>query len=159
MFEFEKTRDPFFNTPNEIALKKLEVLDLKNGETLLDLGSGDGNVLIQASKIAKVNCIGYETLPEALSIAKNTIQQASLQDHIVFINEDMFKADLSNVNAVILYLTRNVLGRLSFKLEEELPKGARVVTHDFDVPGWEATKEISFNTKNGRTRSIYLYHR
>ena len=155
-YEFEKSIDPFFDTPQELIQKKLELLELKDGETIVELGCGKANCLIEAASIAEIKGIGYEILEEALAIAKENVANSEFSSQIEIREENMFDADLSKANALILYFTRNVLGSLSLKLEKELPKGARIVTHDFDLPAWKAEKEINVMV-NGENKSIYLY--
>lgn len=156
-YEFEKTNDPFFDTPEELIRKKLELLQLKDGDVLVDLGCGKAQSLIEATKIAKIKGIGYETLPEALEIARENVLEAGVEDLIEIKDEDMFEADLRSVTAVFLYLTRTALGSLSLKLEEELPIGARIVTHDFDLPAWEIESEVEVLTSTGEIKSIFTY--
>lgn len=152
-----KINDPYFLTPEDVVLKKLELLKLQDGDTLIDLGCGDARHLIEACAIANVNCIGYEILPEAINDARANIVKAGLENNIEIKTEDFFNADISKANTVILFLTRCVLGEISLKLENELPKGARIVTHQFDIPAWSADKEIDFLQKNGQLEKIYLY--
>ncbi|QHI38312.1 Ribosomal protein L11 methyltransferase [Kordia antarctica] len=154
---FTPAGEPYELTPEEVVLEKLRLLDLKDGETLVDLGCGDARNLIAASKMAKVTCIGYEILPTALKAASENIKKASATDFIEIIKKDFFDADFSKIDALILYLTRNMLGQLSLKLENELPVGARIVTHDFDIPGWEAEKVIPFVSKEAIHFTFYLY--
>lgn len=158
-YEFEKSNDPFFDTPQELIQKKLELLQLKDGETLVELGCGKADCLIQGAAMAKIKGIGYETLPEALEIARENVLNSGFQDQIEIRDEDMFNADLTKADAVILYFTRTALGSLSLKLEEELPIGARIVTHDFDIPAWKAEKEIEIQTSNGGLQPIFFYRK
>ena len=113
--------------------------------------------MIGACDIAKIYCIGYEILPEAIADAHLNISKSGLQDRIEIRTEDFFETNIANINVLILYLTRYALGELSLKLENELPAGARIVTHQFDIPGWQADKEIDYLQKNGQTEKIYLY--
>lgn len=154
-----KINDPYFSTPEDVVLKKLELLKLKDGETLVDLGCGDARHLIHACAIADVNCIGYEILHEAIHDAEVNIARADLKNSIEIKTDNFFHADISKVETVILYLTRCVLGEISLKLENELPIGARIVTHQFDIPAWKADKEIDFLQKNGQLEKIYLYQK
>jgi precorrin-6B methylase 2 len=152
-----KANDPYAKTSEELIHEKLKLLNLKDGELLYDLGCGDARALIQACSFAKVNAIGYEVLPEAIKDANTNIEKAQLTEQITIKNEDFYNADISSVDAIILYLSRNVLGQISLKLENELKQGARIVTHDFDIPAWEAdlVKKVTFH--NGSIYTIYFY--
>lgn len=152
-----RINEPYYHSIEDIIHKKLELLNLKDGEVLVDLGCGDARNLIEACSFAKINCIGYEILPEAIHDAKENIASSGLEDRIEIRTEDFFEADISTINVLIIYLTRYALGELSLKLENELPKGARIVTHQFDIPAWKADREIDYLQKNGQTEKIYLY--
>lgn len=152
-----KVNDPYAKTSEALIHEKLKLLNLKDGELLCDLGCGDARALIQACSFAKINGIGYEVLPEAIKDAHTNIEKAQLTKQITIKNTDFYTADISKIDALILYLTRNALGHLSLKLENELKKGARIVTHDFDIPAWEADLIKEVTLKNGMITTIYFY--
>ncbi|MBC8753242.1 50S ribosomal protein L11 methyltransferase [Kordia sp. YSTF-M3] len=156
---FTSLGEPYELTPDEVVLEKLRLLDLKDGELLFDLGCGDARSLIAASKMAKVTCVGYEILPVALKAAAENLKKEGNLDSIEIRAEDFFNADISKVDALILYLTRNMLGKISLKLENELPVGARIVTHDFDIPAWEAEKVVNFISRKATPFTLYLYRK
>lgn len=149
--------EPFEKTIDEVVHEKLKLLALQDGDVLIDLGCGDARNLIAATKLVDIHCIGYEILPRALEAAKKNVAAAGLTDRIQIIEKDFLQADLSKANALILYLTRNSLGKLSMKFENELPKGARIVTHDFDIPSWNAEKVIDFQSKEAFLFTFYVY--
>jgi precorrin-6B methylase 2 len=149
--------EPYELTIDEVVHEKLKLLQLQDGDTLIDLGCGDARTLIKATELADVRCIGYEILPKAQEAAKKNIEAAGLSDRIEIIEKDFLNADVSNASALILYLTRYSLGKLSIKLEEELPKGTRIVTHDFDIPSWKAEKVIDFQSKEAFLFTFYVY--
>jgi precorrin-6B methylase 2 len=152
-----RINEPYYHSIEEIIHKKLELLDLKDGDVLVDLGCGDARNLVEACSLAKINCIGYEVLQEAIVDANLNIEKNGLQKRIEIRTEDFFETDFSTFKVLIIYLTRFALGELSLKLENELPKGARVVTHQFDIPAWKADLEIDYLQKDGQTEKIYLY--
>ncbi|WP_298513644.1 methyltransferase domain-containing protein [uncultured Kordia sp.] len=149
--------EPYLVTIEEVVQEKLKLLNLQDGDTLIDLGCGDARTLIAAAKLADIRCIGYEILPKALEAAKKNIAAAGLTDRIEIIETDFLKAAVSEATALILYLTRDSLGKLSLKLENELPKGTRVVTHDFDIPAWNADQVIEFKSKEAFWFTFYVY--
>ncbi len=158
-YSFLKTNDPYVLTPNELVLKKLDLLALKDGEILLDLGVGDARNLITACGIANITCVGYDILPKAIATANTNIQEANLADRITIKNQSLYDADLSSADALILFLTRTMLGAVSLKLEQELKPGTRIVTHQFDLPGWNAIQEIEVMLQDGTMETIYLYQK
>ncbi|BDD05654.1 SAM-dependent methyltransferase [Aureibacter tunicatorum] len=156
---FLHTNDPYALTPMDIVKAKLDMLELKDGETLIDLGAGDGRSLILACQLADIKGVGYEISKEAQYIANQNIKEAGLDHKIKIIHENMLQADVSQADAVFLYLTRTMLGALSLKLENELKPGAKIVTHQFDLPAWTAVKEIEFQYSNCMSEPIYLYRK
>lgn len=152
------TAEPYYNTPEEITIEKLKLLELKDGDVLFDLGCGNARALILACQIANIRCVGYEVLPEALHDAESNIKAANLTDRIEIRNEDFTHADLSDADALVLYHTRATLGELSLKLENELKEGVKIVTHEFDLPAWEIKKKLLFDDKM-KTNEIYLFQK
>lgn len=159
MYSFLQTNDPYHLTAHELNQAKLEFLELKDGEVLGDLGVGDARSLIAGCQLADVTGIGYELLPEAILTAQKNIDAAHLTDRIKLIQANLYEADVSTINAMVLYLSRTMLGGISLKLEEELPPGARIVTHDFDLPGWEIEKEKEIVLSNGLRHPIFLFRK
>lgn len=151
------TNDPYAITPEELIIPKLEMLNLQDGEVVFDLGAGNAANLIAACNMANVQGVGYEILPEALSDAEKNIQEAGLSERITMKNDDFYLAEISEANALILYLSRSMLGPLSLKLEKELQAGARIVTHQFDLPAWTAIEEREVLLRNGQMERLYLY--
>lgn len=149
--------EPFEVTIDEVVQEKLRLLQLKDGETLIDLGCGDARTLIAAAELANVRCIGYELRPKVLEAARKNVEASGLSDRIEIIEADFFNADLSVADVLILYLTRNSLGQLSFKFDDELTKGTRVITHDFDIPSWDADQVLTFKSKNAILFTFYMY--
>lgn len=149
--------DPYALTPEQLTDFKLKLLDLQEGEVLADLGCGNAHVLIHAYQLAKTNGIGYELRPEVIREARRNVQNHHLEDRIVIKEESFLDADLSEVDAIFLYLTRYSLGELSLKLEQELKPGARIVTHDFDIPAWKEKEKHQVMGPYGLIHDVYLY--
>lgn len=150
--------EPYCLSPLELVQQKIKLLNLVESDVLCDFGCGNAIQLIEACSLTKVSkCIGYELLPQAIQDAKINIEKSGYQKRIDLKELDFFKANISNVTAVILFLTRTMLGALSLKLEKELPIGARIVTHQFDLPGWKSEKKIAVNLANGTQENLYLY--
>ena len=157
-YDFNKSNEPYFHTPDHLIGPKLALLNLQDGELLVELGCGDARVLIEACRIhPNIQCRGYENRPEIVAEAKRLIKEAGLEDRITVSEEDMFDVDLSEANAVIMYFTRFILGALSLKLERELKPGSRIVTHDFDLPAWREVNVVEIDPSSSEPHPIYLY--
>ncbi len=154
-----KVYDPYCITPADLTRKKLALLELKDGDVLYDLGCGNAHALIDAFAFARVKGIGYEIVPEAIEDAKDNIAKAGLTGKIEVRTRDFYDAPFSDATAIVVYLSRSVLGALSLKFEKELKAGTRIVTHQFDIPGWAAEKEIDFVLTSGATERIFLYRK
>lgn len=149
--------EPYALTPEEITDFKLSLLNLKKDKLLIDLGCGNAHVLIKAHKLAKIKGIGYELRPEVINDARKNIALNNLEEHITIKEIDFLKANISQADALFLYLTRKSLGELSLKLEQELKPGTRIVTHDFDIPAWKEKEKHLFTNHHGVQIEVYLY--
>jgi len=149
--------EPYISSEEAIVDFKLKLLDLKDDMLLIDLGCGNANVLIKACQLAKVRGVGYELRSEAVRDAHENIAAHGLQEQITIKEESFHDADVSQADAVIIYLTRFSLGELSLKLEQELKPGARVVTHDFDIPAWNVTEKHIYTKPNGAEIEVFYY--
>ncbi len=152
-------REIFALTPTALVDFKLELAEIKASDLVVDLGCGDAEVLVRACKKYGVKGLGLEILPEALTMAYAKISAHQMEDKIQILEEDMMSLDFSVGDVYILYLNRRVLGSLSIKLENELKPGARIVTHDFDLPGWEAKEVFEYTTNTFQNHSVFLYQR
>ncbi|MCG8474153.1 MAG: class I SAM-dependent methyltransferase [Cytophagales bacterium] len=154
---FPQVNDPFHKTDLELVREKLKCLELKPSEILFDLGCGDASALIEAFLIYGVRGVGYECCPEVYRLAQDKVRNHGLTDKIQLFNKDLYQADLSSADALILYLSRSMLGKLSYKLEEELFAGVRIVTHSFDLPAWTIVRKEALQLSSGHIEEIFLY--
>lgn len=149
--------EPLAHSEDGVTDYKLNLLNLKEGDLLVDLGCGNAHVLVKAYQYFGARGIGYELRPEAIHAAHENINTHDLQEHITIKEENFHDADVSEADAVFIYLTRFSLGELSLKLEQELKPGARVVTHDFDIPAWTEKEKHIFTKPNGVEIPVFLY--
>lgn len=146
---------PYVASPARVVDRMLELANIKPGETLYDLGCGDGRILIAAAQKYKVNAIGVEISPRLVARAAASIHKAGLDDRARVIQGDVLKANLDGADVVYLYLSTRANEQLRPRLEARLKAGARVVSHDYPVPGWKPTKVEE--TEGSRRHMIYLY--
>lgn len=147
---------PFVPTPYVVARRMLEIAELKPGELLYDLGSGDGRIVIMAAKEFNARAIGVEMRKDLAEQSYKEVVRQGLTDKVKIIHGDFFKVDLSDADVVTLYLLTSVNERLRPKLERELKPGARVVSHDFEIIGWKP-KYVESVYDRWRSHKIYLY--
>ena len=144
---------PFVQTPVEVAKKMIQLADLKPGQVLFDLGAGDGRLVIMAAQEAGASAVGVEMRDDLVERARSEIKKLNLEGKVRVIHGDLFNVDLKEADAVTLYLTTSGNERLRPKLETELKKGAKVISHDFKVGNWKPS--VVYNELLGHT--IYAY--
>lgn len=153
---------PYFPTPIEVAKRMLEAGDLQPGELFVDLGSGDGRLVILAAKNHGARAIGYELDPKLVDSSRRQIEEMGLAEQATILQQNLFQADLAEVDLLGVYLLPRALKMLRPILERELKEGARVVSHDFEIAGWEPSEQIDCELENdidGRPHTVYLYQR
>jgi predicted O-methyltransferase YrrM len=149
--------EDFVPSPPSVIREKFRFADVQPEEKVLDMGSGDGEPLIICAREFGAHCVGIEIRPEYVDKATEAARVAGVADQVEFRCEDFSNTDVSEADVVFIYLTRGTMGPLSIKLENELPAGARIVTHTFDLPGWTAAKQTQFSDETGMVHDLYLY--
>ncbi len=153
---------PFVATPTPVVRQMLILAELKPGEILYDLGSGDGRAVIMAAKDFGAKSVGVELRDDLAKRALTSIQKLDLKEKPQIIQKDIFDVNLSSANVVFLYLTTSANEKIKPKLEAELKSGARVVSHDYEILGWAPSKVDNFceNPKLGYpSHTLYVYKR
>jgi SAM-dependent methyltransferase len=156
----QKKKEPdcgYDPTPHDIVDQMLKLADVKKGELVYDLGSGDGRIVIAAAKKYGANAVGYELDPKYLKISRRNAKTAGVADRATFKKEDIFTLDLSKVDVVTLYLPYTMNVKLLPQLQKMKP-GARVVSHATGIKGYTPNKLINVKRKkNGHEHLIYLW--
>src|SRR5580693_601275 len=146
---------PYVVSPQEIVDRMLELADLKPGETLYDLGSGDGRILITAVVRFKAKAVGVEISDNLVDSTNARIRRLGLDNNAQVIHGNFLDVDLSAANVVTLYLATDANELLRPNLEKYLKKDARVVSHDYSVPSWKPKLVDKDPDIHGHV--IYLY--
>ena len=140
----------------------LRLAELKPGEVLFDLGAGDGRAVIMAAKTFGARGVGVELREDLAKKAMGTIHDNGLGDRVTIVNGDMLTVNLTSADVVFLYLTTSANEKIRPKLDAELKKGVRVVSHDYEIIGWKPLKVENFceNPQMGYpSHTIYLYEK
>jgi len=143
----------YIPTPKGIVSQMLLLAGLRRGETLFDLGAGDGRILIEAARKFGAQAKGIEIDPERVQRIKERLQATGVDAEII--QADFMTVDLSSANVIAIYLSDSANSRLAPKLKRELRDGARVVSLDYTLPGWVPAKELI--TKGALQRKVFLY--
>jgi protein-L-isoaspartate O-methyltransferase len=147
---------PYIPTPQVIVEKMLESAHVKPGETVYDLGSGDGRILFTAVQEFGARAVGIEILPELCEKAREHVHAMGLDDKIRVIQGSALRVDLSPADVVTMYLLTGSNERLRPTLEKYLHPGARVVSNQFPVKGWKPSEIV--HVKDGSMEhTIYVY--
>jgi len=150
---------PFVPTPENIVESMLRLAHVGKHDRVYDLGSGDGRIVIMAAQKFQAEAVGVELDDELYKKSTARIRELGLEKKAKILHMNMYKVDLTPATVVTLYLLTSVNERLKPILERDLRPGARVVTHDFKIPGWEAVKSEDVMSDTGINHKIYLYVR
>jgi len=151
---------PYYPTPETIVDRMLELGELKAGEKMFDLGSGDGRIVIMAARKYHAEAVGVELDNDLVIQSTAKIRELGLQKTAKIIYGDILKQNYSSANLITIYLLpdSNILVRPI--LESQLKKGTRIVAHDFEVGGWTPVKTVTIpDDGEGRSHTLFLYIR
>jgi SAM-dependent methyltransferase len=133
---------PFVVSPPEVVERMLRLAEPRPGELLVDLGSGDGRIVIEAAKRYGARGLGVDIDPALVSRATENARRAGVDGLVQFKVQDFFETDLRGVSVVTMYLLPEVNLKLMPKLLQDLKPGARVVSHDYEMGGWRPDETI-----------------
>ena len=140
--EWTKELDtPYVPTPQVVVDRMLELAQVKVGETVIDLGSGDGRIMIEAASKYGARGFGVEIDPLLVKRSNENARRAGVGDRVKFLQQDLFKTDFHEANVLTLYLLPDVNLALRPKILAELKAGARVVSHDYGMGDWRPDAE------------------
>jgi cyclopropane fatty-acyl-phospholipid synthase-like methyltransferase len=121
----------------------LALADVKPGDVVYDLGSGDGRIVITAAKKYGAPGVGNEIDPALVRQAADNAAASGVADRVRFVTGDLFAADIGEATVVTLYLLQHLNERLRPKLVRELKPGARIVSHVFNMgPEWPPLRTL-----------------
>ena len=132
---------PYVPTPQVVVDRMLDLAQLKAGETVIDLGSGDGRIMIEAASKYGARGFGVEIDPLLVTRSNDNARRAGVADRVKFLQQDLFKTDFHEANVLTLYLLPDVNLALRPKILAELKPGARVVSHDYGMGDWRPDAE------------------
>ena len=142
-------------TSPELVEKMLDLAKVTADDFVIDLGSGDGRMVIAAAKRG-ARAIGVEFNPEMVKLAQQRASEAGVADRATFVEGDMYEADISKATVLALFLLPENLRRLEPKFRT-LPAGTRIVVNTFGIPDWtaEVTETISGSCTSWCTAMLY----
>jgi SAM-dependent methyltransferase len=128
---------PYVPTSENVVEKMLDMAEVGPGDYVIDLGSGDGRIVIAAAKRGAFGH-GVDLDPRRIKEARENARKADVDDRVVFVEGNIFDAEFTRGSVITMYLLNSVNIQLRPQLLERLKPGTRVVSHDFDMGDWNA---------------------
>jgi len=153
---------PFVPTPVDVIDRMLELAEVKKGDVLYDLGSGDGRIVIRTAQKYRIRAVGIEMDQLLLDQARRAAKSTGVDRLVEFRSEDAFKASIS-ATVITLYMLPWFNEAMKPSFEKQLKPGSRIVAHDFGISGWPPDKTVKlagYELKPGGYRhqhTIYLW--
>ncbi len=139
--QWEEGKDvPYVPTPPQVVAAMLKLAGVRSGDFVIDLGCGDGRIVVMAAQKFGARGKGVDFNPTRIEEAQQNARQAGVEGRVQFIQGDFFEADLQEATVVTLYLLPDINLKLRPKLLKELKVGSRIVSHSFDMGEWEPDK-------------------
>ena len=127
---------PFVPTPPVVVEEILRLGNVGPDDFVMDLGSGDGRILIAAARKFGARGVGVDLDPDRIEESLYSAQIQGVSDRVTFQQQDLFKFDLSPATVITMYLLPSVNMKLRPRLLDLKP-GTRIVSHDFDMEDWQ----------------------
>ena len=160
----KRTGGPYVPTPQVVVDEMLRIGGVGPNDFVIDLGSGDGVIVLTAAQRLKARGFGVDIDPALVRLANNEAKKRGVADRASFQVQDVFKTDLSRATVVTLYLLPSMMSELQSKLYRELRPGTRVVSHDYYFGEWDPDDQYTWDVPekekiNGVPRAtVYLWH-
>jgi len=132
---------PYVQSPMDVVDRMLRLAEPKAGEYLIDLGSGDGRIVVEAARRHGTSGLGVDLDPRLVALAQENARKAGVEALAKFEVRDLFELDLSRADIVTAYLLPEVNAKLMPRLLQLKP-GTRIVTHDYDMGPWHYDEMI-----------------
>ena len=127
---------PFITTPEEVVERMLELAGTRADDLVVDLGSGDGRIVIIAARKFGARGLGIELDQRLVEKSRDNARAAGVADRVSFVQGDVLTADISKASVVTVYLLPGLIGQLQQRFTGELRPGTRIVSHAFGMTGW-----------------------
>ena len=154
---------PYVPSPQSVVADMLKLASVGAKDFVVDLGSGDGRIVLTAAKVFGASGFGVEIKPELVKESNEAAKIQGVSDRVKFITQDLFKTDISKATVLTMYLLPNTVNMLKDKLLAELRPGTRILSHDYPLSGWVPEKYVQMDLEDKvaisgvTTTLIYLY--
>jgi SAM-dependent methyltransferase len=150
----EKLETPYVPTNQPTVDAMLRIANVGPNDVVIDLGSGDGRILIAAAKYRGARGFGVDLDPALVTESLDHAKAAGVSDRVHFYRRDLFETKISEATVVTMYLLPHINLQLRPRLFAELKPGTRVVSHDYHMGEWKADIEA---TVRGYGSKIYFW--
>ena len=163
--DLQPTKDagPYVPSPQSVVSDMLRYAEVGPNDFLIDLGSGDGRIVLTAAKVFGARGFGVEIKDDLVRRSNEAAQKEGLADRVKFMKQDLFKTDLAQASVITMYLLPDTVNLLKDKFLSELRPGTRIVSHDYPLTGWIPEKYVQMDLEDKvqisgvTTTLIYLY--
>ena len=158
-----KDAGPYVPSPQSVVADMLRYADVGPNDYLIDLGSGDGRIVLTAAKVFGARGFGVEIKDELVKKSNEAAKNEGVADKVKFLKQDLFKTDMSQATVITMYLLPDTVNLLKDKFLSELKPGTRIVSHDYPLTGWIPEKYVQMDLEDKvqisgvTTTLIYLY--
>jgi SAM-dependent methyltransferase len=154
---------PYVPSPSSVVSDMLTLAEVGPKDFVIDLGSGDGRIVLTAAKVFGARGFGVDINEKLVREANEAARLQGVADRARFTIQDLFKTDISKATVVTMYLLPNTVNMLKDKLLNELNPGTRILSHDYPLSGWQPEQYRQFDLEDKvaisgvSTTLIYLY--
>lgn len=131
-----KDAGPYVPSPRSVVADMLKLAEVGPSDFVIDLGSGDGRIVLTAAKVFGARGLGVEIKEDLVELSNEAAQKEGIADRVTFVKQDLFKTDISQATVLTMYLLPDTVNLLRDKLLKELRPGTRVISHDYPLTGW-----------------------
>jgi len=128
---------PYIPTPQLVVDRMLGLAKVGSNDVVVDLGSGDGRIVITASQRLGARGLGVELYDHLVQLARKNAAAAGVADKARFVQQDALRTDLSTASVLTLYLGPELNEKLMPRILDTMRPGSRVVSHDFPISVWQ----------------------
>jgi SAM-dependent methyltransferase len=133
---------PYVPTPPNVVQAMLDIAKVGADDFVIDLGSGDGRIVIAAARQRGARGFGVEIVPSLVNDARREAARQGVAERVQFRAEDLFITDIAHATVLTVYLYPNILHQLRPRLFEQLKPGVRLVSHEFDFGNWKPDAQV-----------------
>jgi hypothetical protein len=153
---------PFVTTPEEVAERMLQLAGTRADDVVMDLGSGDGRIVIIAAQKFAARAIGVELDQRLVDLSRENAARAGVAARVSFEQGDVLATDIARGTVLTVYLLPELMGKLQGRFINELKPGTRIVSHSFTMAGWppdrrETVRLARRHPGQGDESTLYLW--